>query len=137
MSPLQHARCRVNLGLYFMHSKTTFLYNSVTRPLSTTVERALRDPHHTVTAVIYDARSKRNSKPTEPHGNASIDFTELCLCGCRQLHHAGEHQSWLGRSWLLRARAGSQSRQAVCAVPPCPAARLCRVTVQFLPGFFC
>lgn len=58
------------------------------------VKCALTDPHmQSVTAVIYDAQSKLNSKPTELHGNVPIDFPELCTCDCRQLHRTGKHQT--------------------------------------------
>lgn len=81
------------------------------------VKRALTDPHtQSVTAVIYGAQSKLNSKPTELHGNASIDFTELRTCDCRQLHRTGKHQT-CAQEELPAVCQGSISEDGGCAVP--------------------
>lgn len=91
------------------------------------VKHALTDPHtQSVTAVIYGAHSKLNSKPTELHGNASIDFTELCTCDCRQLHHTGKHQTG-AQEELAAGVPGLDLREwRLCsAMPHWQAVRLC------------
>lgn len=111
------------------------------------VKRALTDPHvQSVTAVIYGAQSKLNSKPTELHGNASIDFTELCMCDRRQLHCTGKHQTCtreelaagvpgldVGARRLCRAvLPSSQALPSLC----CSTSADPIVTVQFDCGYF-
>lgn len=121
----------MNLELYFMYSNYILVYIYDTDLFlphhHEMVKGALTDPHvQSVTAVIYGAQSKLNSKPTELHGNASIDFTELRMCDCRQLHCTGKHQTCTREELAAGVPGLDGGARRLCrAMPYCRAARLC------------
>lgn len=98
---------------------------------------ALTEPRHALTAVIYGAQSQGNPKPMEPDGNASIDFTELCLSACRQVHPAASSRAGWGGEELAAVCQGVRAGRLCVPCHPAqqPGSAHHTGTVQFL--FFC
>lgn len=120
---LQHTRCRVNLGLYFMYSNDILVQfhdadNFLPHPGALTATPRSYSCHLWCT----------EPRQPETHGAwwKRFHWFYWAVPECLQTSSpSSEQQSWLGRRGAGCCVPGCQSRQAVCALPPCPAARLC------------